>query len=96
MTVYVSRHGRWVDKRTGEPMLDGTEAGLLSPRVSRFEEMESPVTGKTITSWRERDADMKAADAVDMRDLKGHEFSKGRKAQYEEMKNGRRSEDAWR
>jgi hypothetical protein len=37
--------------------------------LSRFTAMESPVTGKEITSWRDRDRDMEAAGAVDPRDL---------------------------
>jgi hypothetical protein len=37
--------------------------------ISRFEPMESPVTGKEITSWRDRDRDMAAVGCVDPRDL---------------------------
>ena len=71
MTVYVRRNGVLVDKVTGEPMtLDhANPVRFPSPRLSSFVPMESPVTGKEITSWRERDRDMDAAGACDPRDL---------------------------
>jgi hypothetical protein len=37
--------------------------------ISRMAPFESPVTGKEISSWRERDRDMAAAGAVDPRDM---------------------------
>jgi hypothetical protein len=40
---------------------------------------ESPVTGKEITSWRERDRDMAAAGAVDPRDLPVQPFEQRRR-----------------
>lgn len=68
MTVWVVRDGKLVDKATlSRPR--GPKSDLASPRVSRFESMTSPVTEKTISSWRERDRDMHAANAVDPRDL---------------------------
>jgi hypothetical protein len=70
MAVYVRRGGILVNRDTGERMALPEKAGALSsPRVSRFEEMESPVSGKTISSWRARDRDMDAAGACDPRDL---------------------------
>jgi hypothetical protein len=47
-----------------------------TPMVSRFEAMESPVTGRTISSWRERDRDMDAVGKVDPRDLDRAPFEK--------------------
>jgi hypothetical protein len=44
--------------------------------ISRFETMESPVTGREITSWRDRDRDMAAAGCVDPRDLPRAPFEK--------------------
>jgi hypothetical protein len=68
MTVYVLRAGRLVAKtKSGSP--DFMRSDHPAPRVSRLETYESPVTGKDVSSWRERDKDMKAADAVDPRDL---------------------------
>lgn len=82
MTVWVFRDGRMVDKSTVGPQNFAKKANLASPRVSRFESFDSPVTEKSISSWRQRDADMKAVDAFDRRDLpKDHKFSKGREAQ---------------
>ena len=52
------------------------EAAFPTPFVSRFEPMESPVTGRTISSWRERDRDMDAVGKVDPRDLDRAPFEK--------------------
>jgi hypothetical protein len=46
--------------------------------LSRIEPFESPVTGKEISSWRERDRDMAAAGAVDPRDLPAKPFERRR------------------
>jgi hypothetical protein len=55
--------------------------------LSRMEPFESPVTGKEISSWRDRDRDMREAGAVDPRDLAPP--SRGRKARLKEEKNDR-------
>lgn len=65
MTVYVIRNGKLMPKRWRA----SASGGFPAPMISRFEAMESPVTGKEITSWRDRDRDMEAAGAVDPRDL---------------------------
>lgn len=70
MTVYVFRNGSVVPRgsalgRSATP----ARSDLPAPMLSRMEPFESPVTGKEISSWRERDRDMAAADAVDPRDL---------------------------
>jgi hypothetical protein len=49
---------------------------MLSPR---FEAFESPVTGAEISSWGARERDMRAADAVDPRDLPRKPFEERRK-----------------
>ena len=51
-----------------------------------MEPFESPVTGKEISSWRERDADMRAAgDCYDPRDLpRDHVYRRGRTVQLKE------------
>lgn len=93
MTVWVFRDGRMVDKSTVGPRNFAKRANLASPRVSRFEEMTSPVTDKPISSWRERDRDMAAVDAFDRRDLpKDHKFSKGREAQSDDARRSRSAE----
>lgn len=93
MTVYVLRQGQLVDRRMVD-MLDAEErdrrrSNLATPMVSRMEPFESPVTGKEIGSWRERDADMRAVDAYDLRDLpRDHSFKRGRAVQLKEAENG--------
>jgi hypothetical protein len=78
MTVFVLREGKLVPKGW-RPPAPGGAGNFPSPRVSRFEAMESPVTGKEITSWRERERDMAAVDCIDRRDLpKDFVFKKGR------------------
>ncbi len=72
MTVYVFRNGEVVPKRWSAP----APGGFPSPRVSRMESFESPVTGESISSWRQRDRDMYAADAVDRRDIPSKTFEK--------------------
>ena len=65
MTVYVIVNGELVPKRWSAP----APGGFPSPRVSRMESFESPVTGESISSWRQRDRDMHAVDAIDRRDI---------------------------
>ena len=86
MTVYVIRDGVLVEKtrqRKREAL------SFPTPMVSRMEPFESPVTGKEIGSWRERDADMRAVDAYDPRDLApGHTMARGRAVQLKEKADG--------
>jgi hypothetical protein len=94
MTVYVIRQGQLVEKGgpINSPPLNGP---LSAPMVSRFEPMASPVTGETISSWRQRDADMQAVNAFDGRDLpKDHVFSRGLDAQAKELSDARQRDYA--
>ena len=89
MTVYVIRDGELVEKgrhNTGVMFSD-----FPAPRISRIEPFESPVTGKEISSWRQRDADMAAAGAMDPRDLPAP--TRGRGAQKREAADGQRAAD---
>jgi hypothetical protein len=70
--IYVYRNGELVEKRFTSP----GKTKFPSPRVSRFDAFESPVTGQSISSWRQRERDMNAVDAVDRRDLPQAAFSK--------------------
>ena len=93
MTVWIIREGRLVEKGSLQEAHDDKRSIFPTPMVSRMEPFESPVTGKEISSWRERDRDMKAADAVDTRDLpKDHKPSKGREAQ---LNAGRTPDPEW-
>jgi hypothetical protein len=75
VTVYVLHKGRLVVKTQAD-------AGALqrsmfpAPMVSRFDTFASPVTGQSISSWRQRERDMNAADAIDRRDIPQKTFEK--------------------
>ena len=75
MTIWVLRNGHLVDK--ARIPREAVRLSFPSPHVSRFESFESPIVeGKTISSWRQRDADMQAGGAVDPRDLDRAPFEK--------------------
>jgi len=84
--IYVFRNGEVVPKRWSAP----APGGFPSPRVSRMESFESPIDGKSISSWRQRDRDMQAVDAVDRRDIPAKAFEKRQKAiaRMKEANNG--------
>lgn len=87
MTVFVIRDGALVAKgadRRAPP----ARSDFPAPMLSHMEPFESPVTGKEISSWRAREHDMAAVDAVDPRDLPAP--TKGRKQQLKDAGNGRR------
>jgi hypothetical protein len=99
MTVYVLRDGRLVEKANMAEAIADQRSIFPAPMLSRIEPFESPVTGKEISSWRERDRDMAAVDAVDLRDLpRDHQFKRGRAAQAKEANSGRTGSDEpfWR
>jgi hypothetical protein len=77
MTTYVLRDGELVTKDS-LPRVEAAGASRLStPMLSpRFEAFESPVTGKEVSSWADRERDMAAAGAVDPRDLPRKPFEK--------------------
>ena len=73
--IYVYRGGQLVPKPIEATRREAARAEFPIPMLSpRFEEMESPVTGEAITSWRDRDRDMQAAGAIDRRDLPAKPF----------------------
>jgi len=78
MTIWIMRKGNLVMKRNQRHKVAAST--FPSPRVSRMESFESPVTEKTVSSWRERDRDMHAAGAVDPRDIPQKAFEKRREA----------------
>jgi hypothetical protein len=91
MTVWVIRDGQLVEKHPHR--VADYSTSFPSPMISRIEAYESPVTGETISSWRQRDADMQAVGACDPRDLSGDPFQK------RAVKNARRPDDTpfeWR
>jgi len=74
MTVYVLRNGRLVEKTC--ELKSQINSHIPTPMLSRFDSFESPITGETISSWRQRDADMQAGGAVDPRDLPREPFER--------------------
>jgi hypothetical protein len=78
MTVWVIREGRLVEKASLRAAVADRRSIFPAPMLSRIEPFESPVTGKEISSWRERDRDMAAAGAVDPRDLPKKPFERRR------------------
>jgi hypothetical protein len=96
MTVWVYRNGEIVEKRDLAEANDDRRSHLPSPMLSpRFETIESPVTGKAVSSWRDRDRDMRAADAVDPRDLPRKPFEE-RKEKYGRSRPDNDSQFEWR
>jgi hypothetical protein len=88
---FVFRDGRMVPKDEADRTAHSPiRSAFPAPMLSRMEPFESPVTGKEITSWRERDRDMAAAGAVDPRDLPAP--SRGRAAQAKEQADAGRAD----
>jgi len=81
VTVYVVRHGKMVPKHSLEQVLSEKKSEFPSPRVSRFETYESPVTGAPVSSDRQREVDLRDANAYDVRDIgPNHSFAKAKEA----------------
>jgi hypothetical protein len=79
MTVWVLRDGLLVEKGLVDPLQFAKTANFGAPAISRFEAMESPVTGQVISSERQRQRDMAAVNCVDPRDFpRDFVFKKGR------------------
>lgn len=96
MTVYVRRNGRLVDKASGEPIEQRALSvlGFPTPRVSRFDSYQSPVSDKEVTSWRQRDREMTEHGCYDPRDV-STAHRRGRAVQLKELEevraNGKRT-----
>ena len=89
MTVWVVRDGLLVPK--GPTGFTRARSDLPAPMLSRMEPFESPVTGKEISNWRDRDRDMAAVGAVDPRDLPPPEkMRRGRAVQKREAADARK------
>lgn len=96
MTVWVIRNGKLVDKRAAllGDAIKAAERDLRAdmfpvPMISRLDPYESPISGREITSWGEREREMREHDAFDPRDLpRDHVYEKGRKNQLKDQKNG--------
>ena len=69
MTVYVYRNGQIVPRDDDRAGQDSVLDRLPAPHVITMESYDSPVDGRSISSHRQRDWDMKRVDAVDRRDL---------------------------
>lgn len=94
--IYVMRGGRLVPKAIAKPRKVAKNANFPTPRISRMEPYESPITGKEISSWGERDREMRDHDCYDPRDMSpNHVYQRGRDVPYEEVPD-ERSDFEWR
>jgi hypothetical protein len=65
VTLYVIRDGKLVEKRRRK-----REAlSFPTPMISRLEPYESPIDGTEITSWGQRERELRDNDAYDPRDV---------------------------
>jgi hypothetical protein len=65
VTIYVVREGKLVEKRS-RPR---EKSRLATPMISRLEPYESPIDGTEITSWGQRERELRDNDAYDPRDV---------------------------
>jgi hypothetical protein len=70
MTVWVIRHGRLVEKGSFREAREDKRSIFPTPNVSRLEPYASPIDGKEISTWRQRDKDLRDSNSIDPRDLK--------------------------
>jgi len=80
MSVYVIKNGELVVKTTHQ---NSSRSSFPTPMISRIEPFESPISGKEISSWRDRDRDMAVVNAVDPRDLPRKPFEQRKKKLHE-------------
>ena len=87
MTVWVVRDGELVVKGENRDLIRPVNS-LPLPMISRLEPYRSPVNGREITSWRQRDRDLRDSNSYDPRDnTKGFVPSKGREVQLRDRKD---------
>jgi len=67
--IYVLRDGVLVPKGSARAARASARADFPTPLLSRLEPYASPIDGHEVTSWGERDREMKANDAYDPRDF---------------------------
>ena len=70
MTVWIIREGKLVEKASLEDAAADKRSVFPRPRLSRLEPYESPIDGKEITSWGQRDKDLRDSNSYDPRDMK--------------------------
>jgi len=78
VTVWIYRDGKIVPRHDAGERVGDNRSSFPSPLVSRMESYDSPVDDRSISSWRQRDWDMKRVDAVDRRDLPQKPFEERR------------------
>lgn len=67
MTTYVWRNGKFVDKKTGEPMTYKDPNAICAPMVmSDIPEYRSPIDSKPITSRSHRREDLRANGCIEV------------------------------
>ena len=83
MTVYYIRGGELVEASSLREARQDNRSIFPSPMISRMEPYESPITGKDVTSWGERERELKANNAYDPRDVT-KPYKRGRAVQLKE------------
>jgi len=68
MPIYVFRSGAVVPKSSVKREVR-QRSDLAAPRVSRMEPYASPIDGKEVSSWGQRDRELRDNDAYDPRDV---------------------------
>ena len=67
--IYVLRDGELVPKGSARSARASARADFPTPNLSYLAPYASPIDGREISSWAQRDADMAANDAYDPRDV---------------------------
>jgi len=68
MPTYVLHRGRVIDKRHRPAKTDATASDYPAPAVQSFDAYQSPVTGESVSSHRQRERDLHSSGSYDTRD----------------------------
>lgn len=82
MPTYVFHEGRLIEKKYRPSTSQHAVSDLPAPSVQSFAACESPIDGKTISSWRQHDRDLHNSGSYDPRDTPAA-FRKARNARRE-------------
>ena len=77
MTIYLLRAGKLVPKGSVREVqaTASARADFPTPNLSYLEPYQSPIDGREISSWAQRDADLASNNAYDPRDVSRKPFN---------------------